>query len=104
MMGEHRARRCQSNYYCQQNKCIPHSNTSRNPDRIRSQFLQSRKLGHQANRNQMSLSCQSAQSIQVTTKHSQEELHKPQSIADEQSGQPWAAALTPVWVSASLRS
>src|ERR1700682_1175158 len=93
MVGEHRARRCQSNYCCQQNKCVPHSKTSRNPDRLRSHVPQSLKLVHRTNRHEMSLSRQSAQSIQLTTKRSQENLHKTQSIAEEQGGSSLARRL-----------
>src|SRR6267378_6769162 len=104
MVGEHRARRCQSDDRSQHNKYIPHSNTSRNPDRMQSLAPTVAEVSPSNSRHEMSLPCQSPRPSRATTNCSLEKLHEAQSIAEEESGQAGWAALTPLRVSDSLRS
>src|SRR6267143_41245 len=104
MVGEPRARHCQSNNHSEQNKCIPHSNTPRNPDRMQSRVPRPLNLARRIGRHEMSLPCQSPKASRATAKCSLEKLHEAQSIAEVESGQAGWAALTPLRVSDSLRS
>src|SRR6266576_924445 len=103
MVGEARARHCHSNNHNEQNKYVPHSNTSRNPDRMQSPAPLSLKLAHRIPY-EIRLPCQSPQPSRATAKCGLEQLRETQFIAEEDSGQAGWVALTPLWVSDSLRS
>src|SRR6267378_7250966 len=95
MVGEPRARRCQSDDRSQHNKYIPHSNTSRNPDRMQSLAPTVAEVSPSNSRHEMSLPCQSPRPSRATTKCSLEKLHETQSIAEEESGQAGCRSVRP---------